>query len=339
LLLSIAHTLENYELFFLIAEDFDDKMSVAKFCSAFADGQEIELAPEHVITFIASHFFEIDPSFLIQLPVATLELILSHDSLQIDSENSLFAFVISILDVCPDSAFLLEQIRFEYLDSDGIERFILWSFEHFDQIHDSLQLWKVLSIRLRLPVSPSIPSSRMARLMFLPSVDGSLDGIVSHLTRECGGNVHDRGIVDISSKSIFDTSTLYLPKHAADLQDTTYFASKNLPDQWLCYDFRTLRVRPTHYSIRPQSNNRFLRSWMLEGSLDGSLWIVLDQQKNNSTIDLSHPIGTFSVPHPVECRFIRLRQTGKNASQNDYVTLFAFEIFGQLIRNQQSKST
>jgi hypothetical protein len=198
-----------------------------------------------------------------------------------------------------------------------------------------MSLWRALSIRLSLSVSPSIPNSRIAGQTFSPSVDGSLDGIISHLTREQGGNVHDRGIVDISSKSV-DYS--YVPKLAADLQSTNYFQSVNESDQWLCYDFKDRRVKPTHYSIHAHSNNWYLRSWVFEGSNDCSSWTVLDEQKNNSTTNSSHPIGTFSVLRSSECRFIRVRQTGKNAQGNDYLILFAFEIFGQLIESKRLQS-
>jgi hypothetical protein len=228
------------------------------------------------------------------------------------------------------------------LSCEGIDRFVLWSFDHFDQICSFISLWRAVSVRLSLSVSPSIPNSRLSDRNFSPSIpkspppsrtfspsgDGSLDGIISHLTREHGGNVHDRGIVDISSKSRWSSC---VPKHAADLQTQTYFHSLAEPDQWLCYDFKDRRVKPTHYSIHAHSGNAYLRSWIFEGSNDGSSWTILDEQKNNSTTNSSHPIGTFSVSRSAECRFIRLRQTGKNARGSDHLILFAFEIFGQLI--------
>jgi hypothetical protein len=147
--------------------------------------------------------------------------------------------------------------------------------------------------------------------------------------------VHDRGIVDISAKSVYSSS--YLGRNAADLQSTTLFQSLDEPDQWLCYDFKNRRVMPTHYSIHGYSNH-YLRSWTFEGSVDGSSWFSLDDQKGNSTTNSNHPIGTFSVVKSAECRFIRLRQTGKNACGNDYLLLYAFEIFGQLFESDESPS-
>jgi hypothetical protein len=94
------------------------------------------------------------------------------------------------------------------------------------------------------------------------------------------------------------------------LQSTTYFCSLNAPDQRLCYDFKNRRVRPTHYSIHACFGH-YLRSWTFEGSVDGSSWFALDEQKGNSTTNSDHPIGTFSVVDGAECRFIRIRQRGE----------------------------
>jgi hypothetical protein len=295
-----------------------------------------ESAPVGVISFIASHFDEIDRSFLVGLPISTLCRVLSQDSLQIRSEDWLYDFFISRFEVCKESVSLLAQIRFEYLSCDRISRFILWSFEHFESFCEEFPVWKAISVRLSFAVSPRVDDSRFLGRTFAPSCDGSLDGIIAHMTREHGGNVHDRGIVDISAKSVHSSS--YLGRNAADLQSTTFFHSLNEQDQWLCYDFKNRRVRRTHYSIHAHSNNHYLRSWTLEGSVDGSSWFSLDEQKENSTTHSGHPIGTFSVVESAEYRFIRLRQTGKSAHGNDVLELYAFEIFGQLFESDESPS-
>jgi hypothetical protein len=78
----------------------------------------------------------------------------------------LYDFVISIFDFYSDSVSLFEHIRFEYLDSERIDRFILWSFEHLDGICCFFRLWEALSVCLRFNVSPSIWNSRITNLMF-----------------------------------------------------------------------------------------------------------------------------------------------------------------------------
>jgi hypothetical protein len=164
--------------------------------------------------------------------------------------------------------------------------------------------------------------------LFSPKCDGSLEGIISHLTAKHGGNVDERGIVAISGSTVHVSC---FPRYAADLRTTNYFYSQNAPNQWLCYDFKTRKVQPTHYSIRAHSASYHLRWWVLEGSFDGSKWDEIDRHGNDTTTNDQHPIGTFEVKSSVAYQYIRLRQTGKNAGGSDHLILFAFEIFGRLI--------
>jgi hypothetical protein len=57
------------------------------------------------------------------------------------------------------------------------------------------------------------------------------DGIIAHLTRECGGNVHDRHAVDITcgsfEKETYGASDNRAAKNAADLE-TFYGPCSNL---------------------------------------------------------------------------------------------------------------
>jgi hypothetical protein len=70
-----------------------------------------------------------------------------------------------------------------------------------------------------------------------------------------------------------------------------------------------------------------------ESPSDGlpDVWTQLDRRDNEQTAGADHPIGTFPVSASGEYRFIRLRQTGKNANGSDYLILFALEIFGELL--------
>jgi hypothetical protein len=93
----------------------------------------------------------------------------------------------------------------------------------------------------------------------------SLEGIISYLTKKHGGNVHEKGIVTITSKSV---NPRYPPTNVADLTSDRWFNSKKEPDQWVRWDFREMRVCPTHYTITAP----WLKSWVVEGSLDGESW-------------------------------------------------------------------
>jgi hypothetical protein len=158
--------------------------------------------------------------------------------------------------------------------------------------------------------------------------ESPFDDIIAGLTAEHGGNVSNQSIVAISS-SIYSESPTYAARNAADLTNTSnHFHSKNEANQWLCYDFKNRKVRLAHYSIHPYSGNYCLRSWIVESSLDGSNWSILDRRENNDEMTSAHSIGIFTVSQSNESRFIRLRQIGKNAQGDDLLVLYACELFG-----------
>jgi hypothetical protein len=92
-------------------------------------------------------------------------------------------------------------------------------------------------------------------------------------------------------------------------------------------------VRLTHYSIHPHSDNHYFRSWIVEGSLDGWKWFVLDRRDKNDEMTSARPIETFTVSQSNETRFIRLRQIAKSAYGQNWLILYAFELYGQLLES------
>jgi hypothetical protein len=54
-------------------------------------------------------------------------------------------------------------------------------------------------------------------------------GLIAHLTAKCGGNVHDKGAVEITASSV--DHDIYAPRNTADLGTGSYFYSKDKPRQ------------------------------------------------------------------------------------------------------------
>jgi hypothetical protein len=155
--------------------------------------------------------------------------------------------------------------------------------------------------------------------------ENSLDGIISHLTKKHGGNVHEKGIVTITSKSVNDENPRTDIKSLADLTSNALFCSENAPDQWVCWDFRDMRVCPTHYTLTGYR----LKSWVLEQSLDGQTWTEIDWQTGNQDFAGDRwTTASFAVSSPAACRFIRLTQTGPRHDGADWFSLKAAEFFG-----------
>jgi hypothetical protein len=272
---------------------------------------------------------ELDSSFIENLPICTLSSILSNEHLRLASEDYLYNMIRSRCGLNDEWFQLLCHVRFEYLSKNSIESFISLSENHFNAFLRSfcLEVWQSICIRLSQSVELRHVNIRYG-VFLSPNCDGSLEGIICYLTGKHGGNVEERGIVAISSSSYRPS---FPARHVADLQTCTYFESDSSPGPWLCYDFKNRRVQPTHYSISAHSNNYYLRSWVLEGSLEGSKWDEIDRHTNDATTNTQHPIGTFNISKSILYRYIRLRQTGKNAHGTDHLIIYAFEIFGRLI--------
>jgi hypothetical protein len=135
--------------------------------------------------------------------------------------------------------------------------------------------------------------------------------------------------VTVTSESVYEPWAA--PENVADLSSNTRFLSKTEPHQWICLDFHNLRIRPTCYAIRSATVAGYLKSWVIEGSLDGQEWTEIDRRRDNKDLIGEHAVAAFEVSQSVECRFIRLRQTGKNHYGTDYLSFCAFEVFGTVL--------
>jgi hypothetical protein len=103
------------------------------------------------------------------------------------------------------------------------------------------------------------------------------DGIIAHLTKECGGNVHDHHVVEATCGS-FEEGTLWAGRHSGAYSNhpmCVYAYSDveiNSRINWMCYDFRERRIVPTHYTIRTFDcgpGEKHLKSWVIDTSADG----------------------------------------------------------------------
>ena len=115
---------------------------------------------------------------------------------------------------------------------------------------------------------PALPTLGKTR-EFVYRSSKPLRGVIAYLTRECGGNVHDRGIVNVTASSASD---YYHPKNAVDLGTNSIYYSNNEMGTWICYDFKERRVIPKSYSVRSCGSGPggyHLKSWVIEVQTTG----------------------------------------------------------------------
>jgi hypothetical protein len=189
------------------------------------------------------------------------------------------------------------------------------------------------------------------------------DGIIAHLTRECGGNVHDHNVIKVTSGSFekvtiganpysgaFNNNPSYAAKNAADLETNSCFHSafrtkkEDIPhtrNNWICYDFKERRILPTHYTIRTNGDgpsNWHLKSWLVETSTDGKNWREVAREEDNNQLNGDWFTATFPVAGGGECCFIRLVNIGRNHFGSNRLMISAWEIFGNLIEETANSS-
>jgi hypothetical protein len=194
-------------------------------------------------------------------------------------------------------------------------------------------IWNAIFKRLLHPISVIPPSDRITWPSFPFDESRPFDGIFNRVTHLLGGNVQDKGFVRIKSSSCEGPS--YPARNVVDFEGDNVFGTKDFENSWISFDFMAHRVRPTHYSLRSYHPTRYWRtnhpqSWVIEVSDDDISWTVIDRRQNISELSADDTTVTFSISHPVECRFIRLRQTGPSHTGRCYLELGAFELFGSV---------
>jgi hypothetical protein len=121
-------------------------------------------------------------------------------------------------------------------------------------------------------------------------------------------------------------------RNIVDFENQTGFVTSICANSWICYDFKEMRISLSHYSIRSRrdANTYHLRSWRLEGSIDGQSWTVLDLREDDRKLNSLGAIATFAVSKSLKCRMIRILQQNKNSSKTHGFIVNAIEFFGVL---------
>jgi hypothetical protein len=171
---------------------------------------------------------------------------------------------------------------------------------------------------------PTLPVQQPPR-QFAVKYPGCADGIISYLTKKHGGNVDQNGIVTLASKSGFNDPQMALT-NLASLTVDACFVSDSAPGQWVCWDFREMRVHLTSYTIGTTD----LQSWVLEGSIDGVSWTEIDRQADCQAFRDNYSSISFPVVAAADFRFIRLTQGATNYRNDQALCLFFVEFFGTL---------
>jgi hypothetical protein len=157
-------------------------------------------------------------------------------------------------------------------------------------------------------------------------------GICNFLSEKYGGNVVSTGMVSIRGNSIDDARDQLLPQ-LVNYEWDKCWTSRNVENSWVQFHFMRTLVFITHYGIKTYRSGpgfSHLKSWVLQGSRDGTNWFDLNVQENCAELNGRSKIAIFPLQDPNEVCFIKLRQTGVNHGGDHYMILTNIEFYGSL---------
>jgi len=155
-------------------------------------------------------------------------------------------------------------------------------------------------------------------------------GILDGMSKKLGRNLAGSSDVDVTASTVNSSSEGF---QNVLKNDSSHWASENLPNSWIQYDFKQRKVSITSYSI----NSHFkVKSWKVEGSTDGSTFEIIDNkvdttdfQNSNSNFNDPNSQKNFPVqPNNKYYRYIRITSTSKNWNNYDHFCLSRVEFFG-----------
>jgi hypothetical protein len=332
-LFKLCSSLRNSEL---VQQVFEiryqkEEMNLSNCIDRIQGKLSLQLKWSEELEFIASHFYELDRSSFVDFSIETIEEILMQEWLQISSEDSLLEYLISL---GSKGKALLCHVRYDNLSAEGVCRFL--SNITYSDI-DS-RLWDSICYRLRHPIVLEPNDWLRSRVGKRFESTTPWSGILAHLTSVCGGNVHEKGVVTITSSSDAYNKCYQVANHGWG----NFWYSGNFPNSWIQFDFKESKILMSEYTLKAhgRSNDQYhFREWKIEGLNDLSEWEMLDERNTNEMIP-AWATKTFKCSSSNASRFyrfIRMTQTGKNSGgTRDYLMLCNIEFFGLLQSRQSS---
>jgi hypothetical protein len=138
----------------------------------------------------------------------------------------------------------------------------------------------------------------------------------------------------ISASSVYgDNDAAYGWKHVVDHGTKGFFSSKEERNAYIQFDFKDKRISPTFYTLQSRDllEGHHMKSWVLQGSVDGESWVLLDEHEDSTDFHgKAFATVTYLVETTEEFRILRVAQMGVTTYGTHYLQMSAFEVFGTL---------
>lgn len=300
------------------------------------------------ISNVARNFSQIESGNINRLSYDLLTKVLSHKKLSVIDEYELYTTICSYVDKKKESLTesmilnIMSYIRFRWFSMDQ-----LYEASINPLVPKSLIIEATMA-RIAEYEVPQVEVQKRAALYplrlkkrpkFLMSFDYDkhdtefFKGIIGWIAT-CGNkkewkNPHNTGKVKVHTSSVGKGSRATL----VDISPADFWTG-DVPSSWISIDFGPQRhICPTHYSLRHGGNYNgdFLRTWDLQGSVDGISWKTIMRHTNDEKLDSPYAVSTWKLPGITESfRFFRVFQSSRNSTKHNFLVLSGFEFFGLL---------
>ena len=286
------------------------------------------------IAFISSNFHDLYTKFpkkILSFNVSIIEKILSSDNLKIFNEDELLDIVLKLYNKSKEYSSLFSYVLFLNVSDASIQRFK----ENFDINDINQSIWNSVFCRLEQNISEeSMKAYRKSHKEFLNYryCAKKHERIFEYLSERYHGNPQTQNIILITSSSIYQGKV----ENIIDQKEGTYFGTSDKADSWIQFDFKERLVCIESYTLKSCLGSH-LMNWVLEVSNDGRDFDEIDQHKNCSLLCGQLKAESFNVLCKAPQRFVRLRQTGPNSSNNLRLWINSIEFSGYLYVNHNYK--
>lgn len=348
-ILEIIEILDNESIEYLMKDNLkeptvDNVFSLIKQHEKFSKFYSKCLLTE--INFVSMNFselFDTKKEDLTQLDISTLEQIIGNEKLQLTDEDQLLRFINELYLRDSKYSILYDHVFFLNASSDAISEFV----DVYDINDITNSTWKKISLRLKEEITTkdtqsntnrykNIRSKKESGIEFADSGQNKFDGIINYLKNKSNNKIENE--IDFTSSSIFCNIKVNYPINVSLFNDEkNRFISNDEPNSWINLYFKNNQVIPTKYTIKTGNQNymgsRHLKSWVLEGSTDNQNYEILDEENNCSYLNNSGAVYTFTIKNQTSKKYrsIRIKSTGIDWGNSNYLIIDSMEIFGKLI--------
>lgn len=274
---------------------------------------------------------ENEKRILTEIDINFLEKIVNNPNLRLKSEDQLLEFVNYLYNINHEYSVLYRYVQFLFCSSATLKIFLdRFSFYDMDQ-----NIWNQVKELLEYSNSVESDIRKRRRQLLFRKEDTDFDGVFRYLQNQTNNHIETE-IVATSSSVEMNDNIKRGPYNSIryDKQDkTVYFASQNLNNSWICFEFQNHRITPTHYTIKSiYTGDHAPVKYKVEILNENSDWEEIDLRDGNTFVNGTPAILTFPInkDKQKETNSIRLTQIGPNSHGMDFLAFDSIEFYGIL---------